>query len=56
MRERILIIDDEEHIRRMVRLTLEPNAPKGQFAANLVFHTDSQKVPKIEVMITGEVQ
>jgi hypothetical protein len=40
----------------MVRLTLSPDARKGPFAANLVFHTDSQKVPKVEVMITGEVQ
>jgi hypothetical protein len=39
----------------MVRLTLEPNAPKGPFTTNLVFHTDSQKVPKIEVVISGNV-
>ncbi len=39
----------------MVRLTLEPNAPKGPFTANLVFRTDSPKVPKIEVVIQGNV-
>ncbi len=40
----------------MVRLTLSPDVPKGPFTANLVFHTDSQKVPKLEVVITGDVQ
>ncbi len=40
----------------MIRLTLSPNAPKGAFATNLVLNTDSQKVPKLEILITGEVQ
>lgn len=40
----------------MVRLTLLPDAPKGPFTARLVFNTDSQKVPKLEVLITGDVQ
>ncbi len=40
----------------MVRLTLEPNAPKGPFSTNLVLHTDSQKVPTLEVAIKGEVK
>jgi CheY-like chemotaxis protein len=34
MRERILIIDDEEHIRRMMRLTLEATGYKVEEACN----------------------
>lgn len=40
----------------MVRLTLSPDAPKGPFSTRLVFNTDSQKVPKLEVLITGDVK
>src|ERR1043166_8082101 len=34
MRERILIIDDEEHIRRMMRLTLEAAGYRVEEASN----------------------
>ncbi|HXU47166.1 MAG TPA: DUF1573 domain-containing protein [Thermoanaerobaculia bacterium] len=39
----------------MLQVTLDPKIQKGPFDAKLVLHTDSAKVPKIEITIKGTV-
>jgi hypothetical protein len=43
----------EEGREYAVRLTLNPTLPKGPFHSKLVLHTDSAKVPVLELDLTG---
>jgi hypothetical protein len=45
----------EEGREYAVRLTLSPTMPKGPFHSKLVLHTDSAKVPVLELDLTGTV-
>jgi hypothetical protein len=46
----------EEGRRYVVRLTLNPNLPKGPLHDKLTLHTDSPKLPVIEVGLSATVQ
>jgi hypothetical protein len=45
----------EEGREYSVRLTINPTLPKGPFLKKLVLHTDSAKVPVLEMDLTGTV-
>jgi len=45
----------EEGREYSIRVTLSPEMAKGPFAAKLTLHTDSPKVPQLEVELKGVI-